>query len=186
MFSQICRKGSSLRSEFGHNLRHWKNSLVWSKRIWSWYRKKQGGRQQIWTLDIRVEDEKAWRNRDLQNDFEGWLPDAKPIASPAMVNSNKWRLTPSELTWQIISWINSKGSFCIPLFTATLMDIYAIISDVRARAGLKSPGLGRALPGQGLTISQARPIMWAWAGLGRARAWARALVMWYANPPTAP
>ena len=42
-------------------------------------------------------------------------------------------------------------------------------SDVRARAGLKSPGLGRALPGQGLTISQARPIMWAWAGLGRAR-----------------
>ncbi len=44
------------------------------------------------------------------------------------------------------------------------------ISDVRARAGLKSPGLGRALPGQGLMISQARPIMWAWAGLGRARA----------------
>ena len=133
MFSQICRKGLSLRSEFGHNLRHWKNSLVWSKRIWSWYRKKQGGRQQIWTLDIRGEDEKAWRNRDLQNDFEGWLPDAKPIASPAMVNSNKWRLTPSELTWQIISWINSKGSFCIPLFTATLMDIYAIIKGGRAR-----------------------------------------------------
>jgi hypothetical protein len=39
-------------------------------------------------------------------------------------------------------------------------------SDVLGRAGLKSPGLGRALPSLGLSESKAQPAEWAWAGPG--------------------
>ena len=51
------------------------------------------------------------------------------------------------------------------------------ISDVPGRAGLKSPGLGRALPGLGLSECKARPAQWAWAGPGPAWAWARACLI---------
>ena len=39
-------------------------------------------------------------------------------------------------------------------------------SNVLGRAGLKSPGLGQALPSLGLSESKAQPAEWAWAGPG--------------------